>query len=305
MPPHPKAEEAAQGTFPEDRMHRIEDPNARMIGFVMAIAESQTLEELGATCHRAASDLVDAPVLGLYLIRERAPDLMYSHNAPRGFLDEYQRELAHCDPMIEMIVDEKHPVAGSLLRPSRRWNVRIMEELLARWGFRGNICGPLLVGSRMAGLIYAADRNRPDSDEHRIERMDFICRSASIALDRILSERSEDAVYDTSAASRLVAAKAAALPPRLAEVATLVCKGQTNKEIARSMAISHHTVKEHIAHLCLRFNVQNRTELAAALLRAPRTEAAVPGRRGDRLAALHDAIFRPSFHDSRTSNDYF
>ncbi|MGY0574568.1 response regulator transcription factor [Bradyrhizobium sp. RDM12] len=55
-------------------------------------------------------------------------------------------------------------------------------------------------------------------------------------------------------------------PPRSADVAIRVCRGQTNKEIAREMGISDQTVKEHVANLCRRFGVHNRTELAACLL---------------------------------------
>jgi len=281
-------------------MHAMDD--RRMIGFVMAIAESRSLEELGATCHRATSSLVDAPVLGLYLIRERAPNLLYSHNAPRGFLDEYQNELARCDPMIEIIMDKKRPVGGSLLSSSKHWNARAMQDLLQRWGFRGNMCGPVIIDSRMAGLIYTADRDQTDTDLNRTEKMNYICRSASIALRRILNLNADD---DGSAAHDLVAAKTARLPPRLAEVAALVCGGLTNKEIARAMTISHHTVKEHVANLCWRFGVQNRTELAAAVLRPPKEQMPQNRAGADRYDELHDAIFQPAFHRSMACSDYF
>jgi DNA-binding NarL/FixJ family response regulator len=58
----------------------------------------------------------------------------------------------------------------------------------------------------------------------------------------------------------------ATLPPRSADVAFRVCRGQTNKEIARDMGISDQTVKEHGALLCKRFGTHNRTELVVCLL---------------------------------------
>jgi len=58
---------------------------------------------------------------------------------------------------------------------------------------------------------------------------------------------------------------AANLPRRSAQVALLLCKGHTNKSIARALGISDQTVKEHVANLCRRFGAQNRTELAATL----------------------------------------
>ncbi len=282
-------------------MYRITDPDRRMADFIMAIAESGTLEELGATCHRAASCLVDAPVLGLYLIRQRAPNLAFSYNAPRGFLNEYEAELAPCDPMIEMITEERRAVSGSMLRSSKRWNVHVMEQLLKRWGFCGNMCGPILVDSRIAGLVYTADREETAADNDRPQRMDFICRSASIALGRILAAQAAATAGGAPGSGRIAPAR---LPPRLAEVAMLVCRGLTNKEIARMMTISHHTVKEHITNLCLRFDVQNRTELAATMIRVSKDSA--PAESNDiRYAALHDAIFRPSFKDTRICAEFF
>lgn len=260
-------------------MTSVDARDAHMISFVMAVAESSTLEDLSVNCHRAAAELIHAPVLGLYLIRDHTPHLLYSHNAPRGFLNEYHRELAQHDPMIEMIMERRRAAAGSTLFPSRRWNVQIMGDLLRRWGFRDNMCGPVFVGSQLAGLIYVADVAETMPDPERTQRLDFICRSASIALRQIAAMPGSD---DGNADRRTFDdGKNAAeeLPPRLSQVAALVCQGRTNKEIARNMAISHHTVKEHVAALCARFNVQNRTELATAMLRrSERKTKHLPGR---------------------------
>lgn len=260
-------------------MTLIDAPNAHMISFVMAIAESNTLEDLSANCHRAAAELIHAPVLGLYLIRDRSPHLLYSHNAPRGFLNEYHQELAQHDPMIEMIMERRRPAAGSALFPSRRWNVQIMGDLLRRWGFRDNMCGPVFVDQQLAGLIYTADVEETRPDPERTQRLDFICRSASIALRQIAAAPGAGDMERGRGVSDGTPGRSDELPPRLSQVAALVCTGRTNKEIARNMEISHHTVKEHVAALCLRFNVQNRTELAAAMLaRAQRQAKDLPAR---------------------------
>nr|WP_180882999.1 helix-turn-helix transcriptional regulator [Mesorhizobium loti] len=260
-------------------MTLIDAPDAHMISFVMAIAESSTLEDLSVNCYRAAAELIHAPVLGLYLIRDCTPHLLYSHNAPRGFLNEYHRELAQHDPMIEMIMERRRAAAGSTLFPSRRWNVQIMGDLLRRWGFRDNMCGPVFVGSQLAGLIYIADVAETMPDPERTQRLDFICRSASIALRQIATmpgtgdDNADQSIFDDGKNAL------GDLPPRLSQVAALVCQGRTNKEIARNMAISHHTVKEHVAALCARFSVQNRTELATAMLRRSERKAKdLPGR---------------------------
>ncbi|NYS26730.1 response regulator transcription factor [Rhodobacteraceae bacterium 2376] len=53
------------------------------------------------------------------------------------------------------------------------------------------------------------------------------------------------------------------LTPRQNDVLTHVIKGMSNKEIARAMSVSESTVKFHVASLCLRLGVKNRTQIAA------------------------------------------
>lgn len=53
------------------------------------------------------------------------------------------------------------------------------------------------------------------------------------------------------------------LTPRQEDVLAHVVKGMSNKEIARALSLSESTVKFHIASLCLRLDVKNRTQIAA------------------------------------------
>lgn len=243
-------------------MGAIHARDKSMIGLTLAIAESQSLEELGATCHTAARHLIDMPTIGLYLKLERSPGLIVSHNAPQGFLNEYISDLAPCDPLFEAIKETRHAVPGSRLRQSKREGVRVMNDLLQRWGFSENMCGPLFVGAQIAGFIYVADQRMCEAGPTRTERMDYICRAASLALDHIAAAREMGSA--TMQTLVCLPGSGKSLPPRLAEVAALVCKGLTNKQIARTLNISHHTVKEHVASLCIRFGVSNRTGLATA-----------------------------------------
>ncbi|MGV6875976.1 LuxR C-terminal-related transcriptional regulator [Pseudochelatococcus sp. B33] len=285
-------------------MPAIDPPDAHLFSLVIAIAESSTLDELGAACHRAVKELIHAPVLGLYLIRDSKPYLLYSHNAPRGFLDEYRIKLASHDPMIEMLMRHRRSVAGSILRSSRSWNVRLMEDLLHRWGFQANMCGPVFIDSCLAGLIYTADIDEAEPDPVREERLDFICRAAAIALRRITSDYGLQVTFDVCDCSDINTATLSELPPRLSQVAELVCRGQTNKEIARTLAISHHTVKEHVAALCRRFQAQNRTELATAMLKMAQVGRSVRNTSPLDMEGLTVAP-SPKFQLSEACPDYF
>jgi DNA-binding NarL/FixJ family response regulator len=100
----------------------------------------------------------------------------------------------------------------------------------------------------------------------------MLCRAGSLALRNITNANHLDGSQNSGAAlyhRRMPPSPAssyATLPPRSADVAFRVCRGQTNKEIARDMGISDQTVKEHVARLCKRFGTHNRTELVVCLL---------------------------------------
>lgn len=58
------------------------------------------------------------------------------------------------------------------------------------------------------------------------------------------------------------------LPPRLAETLAALFEGLPEKEIARRMGLSPHTVHDYVKTLYRRFRVQSRAELVALALRA-------------------------------------
>ena len=58
------------------------------------------------------------------------------------------------------------------------------------------------------------------------------------------------------------------LSPRQLDVLGHLVKGEANKEIAYQLGLSEVTVKVHVAALCRKFGVVNRTQLAMAAMRA-------------------------------------
>lgn len=67
------------------------------------------------------------------------------------------------------------------------------------------------------------------------------------------------------AQSSAKAASLARLTPRQRDVLTLLAKGQSNKEISRSLSISETTTKIHVGSLMRALSVRNRTEAAILL----------------------------------------
>ncbi|MFN7570083.1 MAG: response regulator transcription factor [Betaproteobacteria bacterium] len=58
------------------------------------------------------------------------------------------------------------------------------------------------------------------------------------------------------------------LTPRERDVVQRLIAGRTNKEIARDLAISPHTVRDHVSAMLHRFGVGNRAALAAVAVAA-------------------------------------
>ncbi len=58
----------------------------------------------------------------------------------------------------------------------------------------------------------------------------------------------------------------ASLSPREREVASLVAEGCSNKQIARQLAISEPTVKDHVHHILTKTGCPNRAAVAAAYI---------------------------------------
>jgi DNA-binding CsgD family transcriptional regulator len=245
----------------------------RLADRLMSIAESRSVRGLGVACCSAIGELTGSPTVGLYLLEGAEPDLVYSQHVEEGFLDNYKSGFWKCDPVLDCIMTAGRAADGASVLGPNHWRRSASYELLHEWGFSHNMGGPLWCENKIIGVLFTAtpDAAAPYTPLVR-QRMDMLCRAGSLALANMMNagQIADDAaapiMMRTIPATMPAAALSARLPPRSADVAIRVCRGRTNKEIAREMGISDQTVKEHVANLCRRFGTHNRTELAAYLL---------------------------------------
>ena len=66
------------------------------------------------------------------------------------------------------------------------------------------------------------------------------------------------------------------LSPRETEVASLIGRGLTNKQIAAALFVSERTAENHVQHILLKLDFSNRSQIAAW---SSRQAAAAPTRR--------------------------
>jgi two-component system, NarL family, nitrate/nitrite response regulator NarL len=74
-----------------------------------------------------------------------------------------------------------------------------------------------------------------------------------------------DLMRPSGAVEGLKVVGAEVLTPRELEVAAMLVKGASNKEIARSLDLQEVTVKLHVRNLCRKLETKNRTQIAVRL----------------------------------------
>ena len=255
---------------------------------VLGIADCRSLTTLRDTLFRHVDAMVGGVAMGIYLF-DPSEELRYvsSRLAPRGFLEQYDRQYRKIDTMLDCIVSQKRTVDGFHFHGPMGWRRCGNYEVLHDWGFHHNMGGPLVVNGRTAGVLFAATGQTADPfAEFHVQRFDLMCRAGSLALtamrerERLRSELADPGAEDgddlASVAGDWPVRQAGAsdspmdrLPARSREVAQLLCQGQPNKVIAARLGISVYTVKEHVQILCRRFGALNRTELVHHLLKSP------------------------------------
>ncbi|MGG7566753.1 response regulator transcription factor [Rhodovulum sp. DZ06] len=129
-------------------------------------------------------------------------------------------------------------------------------------------------------MIYTAGRRgQAMGGPAAMAQMGRLCRGAALSLRTILAADAGGDAGPGAAGGPGAAAGAdparPPLPPQLLRVAILLCEGMSNKGIARETGLSEHTVKEYVQTLIRRYEVENRTALAARLVR---DGAAAPAR---------------------------
>jgi DNA-binding CsgD family transcriptional regulator len=132
----------------------------------------------------------------------------------------------------------------------------------------------------LEGLARGDTGNRGDALEllGRAESVFADCRAlrlraeARVALRRF--GRRMAAVTDGSATTRDGEGALAALSARERQVADLVARGQTNRQIAAALVMSEKTVESHLGHIFVKLGVTSRASVAAAVAQAADTDSA-------------------------------
>ena len=229
-------------------MPEIAETTAREL---MEVISAGSIPAMGRHCQAVLERRCGSPATGIYLLRGPVPELLFSSHVPDGFLQDYAALYGADDPMIRRLSPARPVTDGRSCFGEADWARSELRELLASWGLGHNMCGLVRVDEATRAVVYTAGMpgGRAFTEQAR-DQMELLCRAVGLVLRGLMRE-----------------GPGGSLPPQLQRVAALICEGLSNKEIARAVGLSEHTVKEYVQRLTQRFRADNRTALAVALLR--------------------------------------
>ncbi|MCV3210996.1 MULTISPECIES: response regulator transcription factor [Mesorhizobium] len=248
------------------------DCSLRLGQSLMRVAESKTVDTLGEEASRFIADYVGSLAISIYALDGATPKLLFSKEVPEGLHVEY-RDSKTKDLLLEYVATSGMPVHDQMMKGRPGWIDQGNLAFLRRWGFGHCMAGAIKVDGKIAAVIYIGRSEIYGSYSLEARAaMDLVCRASShayAALD-IKAPMAEPPSPPPAepANDRSEFQNVEVLPPRGRQVARLICQGRSNKEIARSLGISAHTVKEHLGTLYKKFSVSNRTELVGVLMKA-------------------------------------
>jgi PAS domain S-box-containing protein len=130
------------------------------------------------------------------------------------------------------------------------------RSLFAREGFKSYGAVPLIVRSKLVGVLEVFHRTPLQPDQEWLEFLDALGSDTAIAIDRGRSQQvgSEGARQPKSPMPDMSRLER--------EILGYVVEGLPNRQIAEKVHLSTHTIKFHVGQMLGKVGVSNRTELA-------------------------------------------
>lgn len=134
------------------------------------------------------------------------------------------------------------------------------RSLFAREGFKAYGAVPLIARGKLSGVLEVFHRNQLQPDQEWLEFLEALGSEAAIAIDNAgMHSQLQDTAPKTDARPKEPAPDLTKLER---EILVLVVEGDSNRDIAEKVHLSHNTVKFHVRQLLQKLDVANRTELA-------------------------------------------
>jgi DNA-binding CsgD family transcriptional regulator len=233
-----------------------------LLGRVMAtLAEPHNEQEIRLRVGSLMLDLLQAQFYASYVWQPEHQrfDAGTQLNMDPANLARYEVHYQFHDPITGLMQQHRNAVRATDVMPQQELHrTEFFNDFLARDGLHWGVNLYAWSGDDNIGdMRIWRDRKRHDFSSEDLQLLDLVRPALVAALERSRARRPASPLLLASARDRL--------SPREREVAELVACGQTDKEIARRLAISPTTVRTHVEHAYQKLGVNSRVALAQLL----------------------------------------
>lgn len=203
-----------------------------------------------------AESLFGSHASGFYVLSDAGrPSQIEVRGLPDTFVESYEREGRDIDPVLAWVVAHQASSHTAHALPEHEWmRSELYRRVASRWGTERYLLIPILVDGTMMGTLNFGRRlSRPSYDGMSLAHASALCAhvSARITALRLLSVGMRRWHRE--------------LTRRELDIAEMVGKGLTNKEIGALLRISPNTVKKGLKSIFHKLGVARRAELAAMM----------------------------------------
>jgi DNA-binding CsgD family transcriptional regulator/GAF domain-containing protein len=194
---------------------------------------------------------------GIYLLDEQGRlagfDVMGVSDA---FVDRYETIGRSVDPVLQYVLDHHTPAHEELVLPGGGWKQSdLYQRCCSEYDHEHIMTGPIVGRGQLIGTThFARVADTPAFTAHDLAGLGAVCTHLSACLAALRTQ--------SSGPSSLLFKQ---LTPREIQIANLVAKGLTNKEIGAELWITQNSVKQALKRMFRKLDVAARTEMVAKL----------------------------------------
>ena len=219
------------------------------------LATAATEEQLRYQFMDWIGEYFDVQRWGIYLSDEQHDLLSCDiHGVSDTFVERYQKFGKAIDPVMKYVIDNHAPAHEELVLPKGQWK---QSELYLRCCSQYNhehiMTGAIVGNGELIGTIHFARITDPAFNTQDLLKLGAVCNHFSACLASLRSES-----FLSNKNSNL-------LTKCELQIANLVAKGLTNREIGKQLWISENTVKKALKKMFIKLDVSSRIEMVMKL----------------------------------------
>jgi len=221
-----------------------------------AIASAPTQQALRFRFMDSISGYFGVQRWGIYLLdTENSLASVDVKGVSEAFVEQYQQVGKSVDPVLRYVVQYHAPAHEELVLPKGAWKQsELYKRCCATYDHEHIMTGPIVGQGQLIGTVnFARIGNAPAFSQLDLASFGAVCMHLSARL----AQLRHPSVVPNPLFKRLSA--------REVQIANLVAKGLTNKEIGAELWITQNSVKQALKRMFRKLEVSARTEMVAKL----------------------------------------